>query len=316
MNFIDRTGHIFSLDSYDNYPIGYEYQETPYIFWFDTENSSKLSVNNYYFKPIRTVTKVKEGDIINVNIKVENSNIFHIIDSDIIENKLLNINTINDSIELFESEITGSNEISYTEDLSNNDFKGALVDESDDEHPIEVGTEIYYINAISNKEYKDTVYNSDDLIGSSYLDTDNEYHTIVEGANLLLGKIEIGAIFKYVKLNTATRETIVTSTNRSKLSDIHIKKDLYLINTFYVAVNSPEAGVWSTNVLINIDDEWCPVTVSAEIIDEAEELIINGENFGISLPKEITRAIYSSNYNIDIPDEKVYYQKLKEYLMN
>ena len=316
MNFIDRTGHIFSLTHYDQYPIGYEYQETPYIFWFDSENSSKLSVNNYYFKPIRVVTKVKENDEVHVNIKIENSNIFHIIDSDIIENKLLNINSLNDSIELFESEIKSSNEITYTEDLSTDNYKGALVDESDDENPIEIGTETFYINVVSNKEYNGDVYNSEDLLDVHYLDSDNEYHDVDPNENILLGKIEIGAIFKYVRLITDIREVLVTEENRDTLTNIHIQKELYLINTFYVAVNSPEAGIWSTNVLINIDDEWCPVTVSAEIIDEAEELIINGQNFGIYLPKEITRAIYSSNYNIDVPDEKIYYQKLKEYLMN
>ena len=308
MNFIDRTGHIFSLTHYDQYPIGYEYQETPYIFWFDSENSSKLSVNNYYFKPIRVVTKVKENDKVHVNIKIENSNIFHIIDSDIIENKLLNINSLNDSIELFESEIKSSNEITYTEDLLTDNYKGALVDESDDENPIEIGTETFYINVISNKEYNGDVYNSEDLLGVHYLDSDNEYHTVDPNENILLGKIEIGAIFKYVRLITDTREVLVTEENRDTLTNIHIQKELYLINTFYVVVNSQEAGIWSTNVLININDEWCPITVSAEIIDEVEELIVNGQNFGIYLPKEITRAIYSSNYNIDVPDEKIYYQ--------
>ena len=30
MEFVDNTGHIFSLKSYDEKPIGYEYEETPY----------------------------------------------------------------------------------------------------------------------------------------------------------------------------------------------------------------------------------------------------------------------------------------------
>ena len=316
MNFIDRTGHIFTLTSYDNYPIGYEYQETPYIFWFDSENSSKLSVNNYYFKPIRIVTRVKEYSKVNIEIRVENSNIFRIIDSDIIENKLLSADTINDNIEIFENEISNSTLISYTEDISKDDFKGALVDESDEDNPIEMGTETYYINAVSKREYKGDIYKPSDLIGFTYLGTDNEYHVIEGDEEILLGKVEIGAIHKYVILDTATREIQVTDENRDHLTDIYVKSDLYLINTFYAVVNSPEAGVWSTNILIHVDEEWCPVTVSAEIVDECEELIINGTNFGVSLPKEITRAIYSSNYAIDIADEKVYYQKLKEYMMN
>lgn len=53
MNFIDHTGHIFSLPSYRTYPAGYEYDEQKYIFWLNETN--KLSVNNYYIKAIRFI---------------------------------------------------------------------------------------------------------------------------------------------------------------------------------------------------------------------------------------------------------------------
>ena len=77
MNFLDRTGHIFSLDSYDQYPIGYEYQENPYIFWFESERGYKLSVDNYYFKPIRIVTRLFDKSPDNkINVKIENSDKF------------------------------------------------------------------------------------------------------------------------------------------------------------------------------------------------------------------------------------------------
>ena len=52
MEFVDNTGHIFSLPSYNEKPIGYEYEEYSYVFWIDANNTSKLSVNNYYSKPI------------------------------------------------------------------------------------------------------------------------------------------------------------------------------------------------------------------------------------------------------------------------
>lgn len=322
MNFIDRTGHIFNLTSYDEYPIGYEYEETPYIFYFETERGSKLSVNNYYFRPVRIVTKVKQGDEVCIDIKIENSAKFYLINSDVIEDKLLNIDSINDSIKLFENSITQSQHLHYTESIRLNEqgskpFKGCVVDESDPD--VRLGTEIYYTNAFSNKEYTGTIYHKADLeIGTTYLNEEGSDIVITEETDndMLFGQITIGELSKYIKLNQLTREVLVTDENESSLSNIHIKEDLYLINTFYVVVNSAEQGVWSTNVLINVDDEYCPITVCAEIIDEQEELIINGQNIGVKLPKEIVQAIYSGNYNVSIADEKTYYNKMKEYLMN
>ena len=55
MKFIDNTGHIFEMKSYSEYPVGYEYETTPYIFWLNSEYSNKLSVRNYYVLPIRTL---------------------------------------------------------------------------------------------------------------------------------------------------------------------------------------------------------------------------------------------------------------------
>ena len=52
MEFLDNTGHIFTLPSYEEKPIGYEYEEQPYIFWIDNESSSFLSINNYYARTI------------------------------------------------------------------------------------------------------------------------------------------------------------------------------------------------------------------------------------------------------------------------
>jgi len=52
MEFIDHTGHIFSLPSYSEYPVGYEYDTNDYIFWLEN-NIGKLSVDNFYMLPIR-----------------------------------------------------------------------------------------------------------------------------------------------------------------------------------------------------------------------------------------------------------------------
>ena len=50
MEFIDSTGHIFSLPSYEDNPINLEYVEGDYIFWL---KDSAVSINNYYIKPVR-----------------------------------------------------------------------------------------------------------------------------------------------------------------------------------------------------------------------------------------------------------------------
>jgi hypothetical protein len=43
MDFIDKTGHIFSLDEYASYPEGYLYNENKYVFWMES-NYTDLSV--------------------------------------------------------------------------------------------------------------------------------------------------------------------------------------------------------------------------------------------------------------------------------
>ena len=47
MDFLDNSGHIFSLQSFYEEPIGYEFEETKYIFWIDSANTNYLSINNY-----------------------------------------------------------------------------------------------------------------------------------------------------------------------------------------------------------------------------------------------------------------------------
>ena len=53
MEFIDHTGHIFSLPSYNEYPVGYEYDTNDYIFWINNEYTGRLSTETFYMKPIR-----------------------------------------------------------------------------------------------------------------------------------------------------------------------------------------------------------------------------------------------------------------------
>ena len=57
MEFIDHTGHIFTLESYKNYPVGYEFETLPYIFWLNNQYTQNLSIDNYYMLPIRPLVE-------------------------------------------------------------------------------------------------------------------------------------------------------------------------------------------------------------------------------------------------------------------
>lgn len=213
MQFIDHTGHIFSMPSYPSKPIGYEYEETDYVFWIDSEYSGKLSVDTYYMKPIRVlVPSLSENG--NLSISVDSKK-FGLIGSRLIHEKVENEGY---SISILESEIKQS--LSYDD--------------------------IEIINGITIDEYEDE----------------------------------------------------------------------WSLLTFYAVCNSNEPGTWETNILINVDDDWCPITVGGEVVDECEELLINGQNVGISMPKDILKAIYQGNVFNEVPDERLYAQKMKELLMN
>ena len=91
MEFIDNSGHIFSLNDYKQKPIGYEYDETPYVFWInDQNNNGRLSINMYYGKVINILYELENydkddlnnnenlSDFINIEISL-NSKVFKFI---------------------------------------------------------------------------------------------------------------------------------------------------------------------------------------------------------------------------------------------
>ena len=117
MEFIDRTGHIFSLPSYDTYPTGYEYETFDYIFYLEDEYVRRLSVNNYYIKPVRVLLHKGRGAVDALSIKVDSS-VFRLIGSKAIQEKTktgtFNIEFDEDD-DAFKSELT-LNDISIIED--------------------------------------------------------------------------------------------------------------------------------------------------------------------------------------------------------
>jgi len=89
----------------------------------------------------------------------------------------------------------------------------------------------------------------------------------------------------------------------------------------YIIGTSNEEGSWYTNILINVlyknqKEEYSYITVGGIFVDECEQLIINGRNMGIDLPKDIIKAVYQGSYYNEEFNTNLYNEKLKEYLMN
>lgn len=215
MEFIDHTGHIFSLPEYSSYPIGWEYNENDYIFWIESQSTQhKLSINNWYFLSIHFLIDDKVKDI---KITLKDSDNFRLIGSSTISDKMKQNKNLFDEIELSER--------NFKTELSTKD--------------------IYIINNVK----------------------------------------------------TDTESTVS-------------------IGTFYIVGTSDEETTWITNLLIQVDDCYCPITAGGEWHDESSELIVNGNNMGIWVPKDILNAFYSIDPNSIVYDESLFGQKMKELLLN
>ena len=208
MQFIDHTGHIFSLPSYKSNPIGYEYDMNEYIFWVDSEYGCKLSIDNVYIKPIRILS---DKTVKNISVYIE-SNVFKLLGSSKILENIEKLSNYNDYIVLSDSDFLTS--------LSTQDF----------DRPIDTA----------------------------------EGH----------------------------------------------------IYTFYLVAYTSDIGTWNSTGLIQLDSDYCPFTVGGQFFDESEELVINGRNMGVNLPKDILKAIYQAPFSNAYQDTVLYNDKLKEYLVN
>lgn len=105
MEFIDSTGHVFSLQTYDDNPVLYKYKENDYIFWL---KDNEVSVNNFYIKPIRFI--INENEIsfeedendhltkpFDIEISIQSS-VFKLIGPKYIQEKLEQKSNINESL--------------------------------------------------------------------------------------------------------------------------------------------------------------------------------------------------------------------------
>ena len=122
MQFIDHTGHIFSLPSYKSNPIGYEYDMNEYIFWVDSEYGCKLSIDNVYIKPIRILS---DKTVKNISVHIE-SNVFKLLGSSKILENIEKLSNYNDYIVLSDSDFLTS--------LSTQDFDRPIEIDVTEEH--------------------------------------------------------------------------------------------------------------------------------------------------------------------------------------
>lgn len=127
---------------------------------------------------------------------------------------------------------------------------------------------------------------------------------------------------KYVELEESLFTKRLGTEDITRIEGVSDEGDNeYIIFPFYVFGYSREEGTWLTNVLVKFifedgSEEYCPITVGGEYYDESEELIINGTNMGVRLPKDILKAVYQYSFYNEMPDESLYTEKLKEYMMN
>lgn len=135
--------------------------------------------------------------------------------------------------------------------------------------------------------------------------------------------------------NTYTwQESKFPLTNISGISETHasgkgfkfkndyfvVPQNVYIRDIFFdvdnaALVNNTNGGYLEIKELRDIDS-YTQITVGGTFIDEQEELIINGKNMGIHLPKEIIRSIYDSSFYHKYPNEKLLKDKMKELLLN
>lgn len=297
MNFIDHTGHIFSLESYEMEPIGYEYEENKYIFWFDSEYGYKMSVNNYYFKPIRVLIPIiDETSDVEVNIKSSDNSLFKLMGSKQIQTMLSRNADYKQNVSIEEKD--------FVYELNTEDIVVVKTIKEELGKAYKYWYKIYY-----EGETKMPYNGPEPIDGIGYV-----------SFGPLLREVEVFDDYKLIPIEDENQIIDGHITIDGKTYEVETVYQHYALVPFYVVFRSSNEGVWETNLLIHTisdnGEDYCAITVGAECVDEIEELIINGKNTGVNLPKQILKAVYQSSYHSEYPDERLYTNKLKEYLMN
>lgn len=198
MEFLDRNGHIFSLPSYEREPIGYEYDLNDYIFWIDSNVTSKLSINNYYVKTINIVVPFNYTDDNTINNKISfdilisNSKVFSLLSPVLVSNLVNNNEDIITKISIDDTQLKN--------ELTNDDL--ICIKVSDDYQNSTNNYLIVPIYVVGNSSDIGT-WNSNVLIHINYLDDDtNDWCNISVGGEFedTFEELEINGTNMGVKL--------------------------------------------------------------------------------------------------------------------
>lgn len=277
MEFVDNSGHIFSLPSYDDKPIGYEFEENKYTFWIDSDTNT-LSINNYYMRTINVLIPIdysgcyKDNNTIdgNIDIAIEcDSNVFSLVSSIDIQNMISNGLDIKDNIK-----ISNTKKI-----LTNKDLVAVHVTENSQDFAL---IPIYVIG-----------YTEEPGTWSTNL--------LIRTTNKLR-KLEGGNYKYYYVLHETDKQ-------HKEIWYESFGKILYEFSD-----DEEYKVIYESSKMI--DNKYCSITVGGIFKDESEELTINGLNTGVSLPLDMFRSVYQTSFYNHVFDEQRYNEKLKEYLTN
>lgn len=348
MEFIDRTGHIFSLNDYTSYPTGYEYNEQPYVFWLSDDYASQLSIDCIYIKPIRFITSKKIEEI---EITLKDTSVFRLLSSKELHERLDKSNDLFNELEINFYTENAEKYINNTElsssikdSLPKNDLKMLL--STDD---LDIIPNVYANNYFYVENNKETLILDESMIYHN-IDKDLDYFTklkvdakrlflqnITNESKDIFGHMSDSELIEYYKGqefynpksfiyidkstgNYLTKDKFDENNINHKQFTVGTRSEKYSIIPFYVIGCTSEAASWITNILIKLtaNDEvsYCPISVGGTFVDETEELTINANNMGIKLPKEICRALYNMSFWNETPDMSLWNQKVKEYLLN
>ena len=100
MELIDHTGHIYSLPSFKEYPVGYEYETFKHTLWLEDEYARQLSINEWYIRPVRIILHKDTGLLHDVIASIDSA-VYRLISGKTIQDKIAETGTM---IELDESD--------------------------------------------------------------------------------------------------------------------------------------------------------------------------------------------------------------------
>ena len=272
MFFVDNSGHIFEITDYTKKPIGYEFDETPYVFWLsDNNENSRLSINNYYAKainllfPIENVSNFNNqsiSDILNINVTID-SKIFSLIPSNKFQESLREAKSILDYISSFDDYDVCKE---YLDSLNKNQI-------------IEFGNNynIKSNNALDEDTIKENIL-SKLIFAKQELTSDNDddllaIKVIENNKNFILLPLYI--------IGNASEEGTWSSNILVHISYKYTDKNI-----------------------------WCPFSVGGTFADSYESLIIHGSNMGVNLPKDIIKAINGTSFYNDEFNHEIFNKEL------